>query len=136
MSPSPDPLEPDAGEALRAWLGSETEITAVTGTRIGISLTGSDPAIRYALVTGDNRVGAGVGIVRYQVECWGKGAGAPDDGTSYSLARKVMRLVPKFCGTFAGATVSGASARYPTSNPDTTSNRPRHIVEVSFIATP
>lgn len=136
MSPSPDPLSPDAGEALRAWLGSETEVTAVTGTRIGISLTGSAPAIRYGLITGDNRVGAGVGMVRYQVECWGAGGGAPDDGTSLQLALKVMRLTPKFCGTFAGAKVAGASARYPSANPDTTSNRPRHIVEVSFIATP
>ena len=136
MSPAPDPLSPDAGEALRTWLRSESEVTAITGTRVGLSLTGSEPAIRYALVTGDNRVGAGVGMVRYQVECWGRGGGAPDDGKSLELARIVMRLTPKFCGVFNGATVAGASARYPTSNPDDTTNRPRHIVEVSFIATP
>lgn len=132
-----DPLSPDDGEALRLWLRSETTVTAVVGTRIGITLTGSEPAIRLAPIGGRN-LGGGAVSARWQVECWGR-ANTPDDGTTGALAREVMRLAPNFVGTYATtppARVSGAAADKPYSQPDPTTGRPRHIVEVSFIATP
>jgi hypothetical protein len=136
---SADALSPDTGESLRLWLRSEAEVTAMVGgaatPRIGITLTGSDPAIRLAQVGRGSNLGGGAVSARWQVECWGK-ASTPDDGTTGQLARKVMRLAPEFVGVWGGATISGAAADPPYSQPDPTTGRPRHIVEVSFIAAP
>lgn len=132
---SADPETPDAGEVLRAWIGSLANVTSIVADRIGLSLTGAQPGIRYALVAGGNLRG-GAAWARYQVECWGPGAGAVDDGTSGQLARRIMSAAPTLVGTIGGATVSGASADYPYSRDDETTGRPRTIVEVTFTVAP
>lgn len=132
---SGDPLSPDTGEVLRIWLGSCPDLTAFTGTRIGLNLTSQSPSIRYALVNGEN-LGGGAVMVTWQVECWGPGNNTPDDGTAHAMARTVMALTPTFVGRINGATVSGAWADLPLSADDPVTGRPRDIVEVTFSATP
>ena len=129
-----DALAPDAGEALRAWLGSVTAVTAVVGSRIGLSLTGPDPAIRYAQLGPGTNIGGGAVSARYQVECWGAGNGAVDDGTANLLARRIMSAVPDWHGMMGAVRVSGAAAGYPYPEPDRATGRPRWIVEVEFVA--
>lgn len=127
-------LSPDTGEVLRAFFGAQGAVTAITGTRIAVDLTGLLPAIRYALLGGGD-LGGGAVYARYQVECWGAG-GTPDDGTSDLLGRTILSVIPNFSGSIGGATVSGASATYPVRQDDPQTNRPRNILEVVFTATP
>jgi hypothetical protein len=128
-------MAPDTGEVLRAFLSSQTSITDVTSDRIGLNLTSASPSIRYALVTGDN-YGGGAVMVTWQVECWGWGDNAPDDGTCHALALTVMSLAPAMAGVVGGAQVSGASASVPRSADDPLTGRPRDVVEITFSATP
>jgi hypothetical protein len=130
-----DALEPDTGEVLRQFLGSRASVTAITGTRIATSLTGTNPAIRYVLLVA-TPLGGGAVAATYQVECWGKGAGIPDDGTSDLLARNVISAVSDMAGTIGAATVSGGTARRMLRQDDDATGRPRNIVEVAFVATP
>lgn len=130
-----DALSPDTGEVIRTWLRSAPEVVAFVGTRVGLNLSSQSPSIRYALVDGDN-LGGGAVMVRWQVECWGLGNNAPDDGTAHAMARTVMALVPTMSGLINGAHVSGAWADLPYSADDPVTGRPRDIVEVTFSATP
>lgn len=132
---SAEPVSPDAGEVLRLWLRSESAVTAVVGTRIGLTLTGDQPSIRYHLVSGGDAPGAGSVWVTYGVECWGA-TNQPDDGSTLGLARTIKSIAPNLCGTIGGAQVAGASAGYPYRQDDTTANRVRHIVEVTFAVHP
>lgn len=132
---SADILAPDTGEVLRAFLLSQTAVTDVAGQRIGLNLTSNSPSIRYALVTGDN-YGGGAVMVTWQVECWGWGDNAPDDGTCHRLALTVMSLAPAMAGQLGGAYVAGASASMPRSADDPLTGRPRDVVEITFSATP
>lgn len=128
-----DALLPDPGEQFRTWASGRTAITAITGTRIGISLaTGTAAAIRYA-VAGGGYDAPGAGSPLLQVECWGK-SGSPDDGTAWLLARTVIAELPTFLGDFAGGLVAGAAAEYPFASPDPTTSRPRVIVQVRFVS--
>lgn len=131
-----DPLSADTGECLRLWLRSLTAVAAITSTRIGLTLTGPLPAIRYHSVV-DLPAGAGGGATaaRWAVECWGL-ADAPDDGTSGLLARTVRASAPDFVGVWGGARVAGAAATNISRQDDPTTGRPRHIVELAFIAHP
>jgi hypothetical protein len=131
----PDILAPDTGEVLRAFLSGQSAVTNVVSDRIGLNLTSTSPAIRYALVTGDN-YGGGAVMVTWQVECWGWGDNAPDDGTCHALALTVMSLAPAMAGQINGATVSGAWASVPRSADDPLTGRPRDVVEITFSATP
>jgi hypothetical protein len=131
------PLSPDTGEMLRLFLGSVTSVTAIAGTRIGLSLTGAQPAIRLHQVAevpvGDE---GGVTEARWTVECWGAGGGAVDDGTSGLLARTVRSALPDFVGVWGGARAAGATPGPVSRQDDPTTGRPRHIVEVAFLASP
>lgn len=130
-----DPESPDTGEVLRTWLASVAAVTAITSTRIGLSVTGTQAAIRYSLLGGGD-FGGGAVWARYQVECWGPGNGAPDDGTADSLARKILAAAPTFCGRIGAVDVSGATAAFPYAMDDGETGRARRIVEVSFTARP
>jgi hypothetical protein len=130
-----EPLEPDTGEVLRLFLASKAAVTAITGTRIATSLTGTQPAIRYVLLTAVPLGGGAVSAV-YQVECWGRGGGQADDGTSDLLARNVISVAADMTGTIGAATVSGGAARRMLRQDDDATGRPRNIVEVAFVATP
>lgn len=131
-----EPKAPDAGEVLRLWLRSLSAITATVGTRVGLSLTGTAPAIRYAQIGPGRNLGGGSISVRYQIECWGAGGGAVDDGTSDNLARTIMSEREGFVGIIGGARVSGADMSYPYRQDDAASGRPRNIVEATFVASP
>jgi hypothetical protein len=135
-SPSTERVAPDAGEALRLALRAQPVITAITGTRVGLTLTGSDPAIRYALLPGGRNHGGGAASARLQVECWGRGNGAPDDGTADDLARTVVSVLTGMVGTYGQARVHGVSADAPYRSDDTTTGRPRAIVGVSITVSP
>lgn len=128
-------MAPDTGEVLRVFLSGQTAITDVVSDRVGLNLTSASPSIRYALVTGDN-YGGGAVMVTWQVECWGWGDNAPDDGTAHTLALTVMALAPAMSGQINGATVAGAAAGVPRSADDPLTGRPRDIVEITFSATP
>lgn len=128
-------MAPDTGEVLRAFLTSQPTITAVTDDRVGLNLTSASPSIRYALVSGDN-YGGGAVMVTWQVECWGWGDNAPDDGTCHRLALTVMALTPAMSGQINGAQVAGATASVPRSADDMLTGRPRDVVEITFSATP
>jgi len=128
-------LAPDTGEVLRLWLGSCPDVTAFVAGRIGLNLTSPLPSIRYALVNGLN-FGGGAVMVTWQVECWGTGNQAPDDGTAHRMALTVMALAPSMAGTVNGAKISGAAADVPMTADDPVTGRPRDIVEVTFSATP
>jgi hypothetical protein len=125
---------PDTGEVLRAFLGSKTAITNIVGSRIGIAILGTAPAIRYTLLT-NVTIGGGASTARYQVECWGT-EGAPDDGTTDLLARTIISVMRDMNGSIGGATVSGAWADNAMRQDDTTTNRPRHILDIAFTARP
>lgn len=129
-------LAPDAGEVLRTWLGSVASITAYTGTRIGLSLTGPQVAIRYAQLGQGQYIGGGAFTVRFQVECWGAGDGAVDDGTSDALARTVLSRIDDMNGTIGSVRVAGAAAGYPYRQDDPTTGRPRNIVDVALVMGP
>jgi hypothetical protein len=128
-------LEPDTGEVLRLFLATVPGVTAITGSRIATSLTGTQPAIRYVLLTATPLGGGAVAAV-YQVECWGTGGGAADDGKSDLLARNVISGVADMTGTIGAATVSGGAARRLLRRDDDATGRPRNIVEVAFVARP
>lgn len=131
-----DPLAPDAGEILRTWLLSVSDVTAYTSTRVGLSLTGPSVAIRYAQLGAGTYVGGGAFSVRFQVECWGAGDGAVDDGTSDALARKVLSNLPSLSGNIGSGRVAGASAGYPYRQDDPTTMRPRNILTVALVIEP
>lgn len=133
---SPEPVGPDTGEVLRLWLRSLTSISSTVGTRISLTLTGSDPAIRYASLGPGTTLGGGAVAVRYQIECWGIGNNTPDTGAANNVARTIVSETPGFVGIIGGARVSGASAASPYESPDPVTNRPRSIVEIAFIASP
>lgn len=130
-----DPLSPDAGEVLRAWLDSITTIESIVGSRIGLSLTGPQPGIRYAQIGPGTNLGGGSVAVTFQIDCWGAGGGAVDDGTSDLVARRITSAAPEFVGIIGGARVSGASASYPYRQDDE-SGRPRNIVEITYVVSP
>jgi hypothetical protein len=129
-------LSPDTGECLRLWLRSLSAVAAITSTRIGITMTGSAPAIRLLNLNDAEAAPGGATTARWSVECWGTGGGAADDGTSGLLARTVRQYMPEFVGVWNGARVSGGSALRTYRQDDPTTQRPRHIVEVAFIVHP
>lgn len=116
-------------------LRAQPPVTAITGARVGLSLTGTDPAIRYAL-TGGTYLAGGVVTATLQVECWGKGGNTPDDGTADRLARTVLSVIPGLVGDHGPARVAGASAAYPYRSDDPTTGRPRAIVNVTIVVSP
>ena len=128
-------LAPDGGEALRLAFRAQPTVTAITATRIGLTLTGPDPAIRYAL-TGTLDHGGGATSPTYQVECWGRGGGVPDDGTSDLLARTVKSVIPSLVGVYGNARVVGASYGSAYRSDDPTSGRPRTILPVTITLQP
>ena len=133
---SADPVAPDTGEVLRLWLRSLTSIQPVVDTRIGLTLTGPAPAIRYASLGPGVNLGGGAVAVRYQIECWGAGGDTPDTGVANNVARTIVSETPGFVGIIGGARVSGASSGAPYERPDPVTNRPRSIVEIAYIASP
>lgn len=135
MSVPGERVSPNAGEALRLALRAQPTVTAICGTRIGLTLTGTDPAIRYVL-TGGDYYGGGAASARLQVECWGRGGQVPDDGTADNLAATVVSVLTGMVGTYGDARVHGVSAAYPYRSDDATSGRPRAIVNVTITLSP
>jgi hypothetical protein len=131
-----DPLPPDAGEVLRLWLRSLSSISATVGTRIGLGLSGPAASIRYAQIGPGTTLSGGAGAYQFQIECWGTGGGADDDGTADLLARRIASAAPDMVGIIGGATVSGAAAQFPYRADDDATHRPRSIVEITFVVTP
>lgn len=134
---SAEPLLPDPGEIFRAWALTREPITAIVGDRVAEELRGDQPAIRYALVTGSDGMPE-EDNPQLQVECWGRGAGAPDDGTASLLVRTVRAQVPTLrrfthgSGYVANAYVS--ITPFDSSGPDT--NRPRKILQIRLLTYP
>lgn len=131
-----EPLSPDGGEALRVWLRSLTSIAPTVGTRVGLTLTGTAPAIRYAQIGPGANLSGGAAAYAYQIEVWGPGGNVADDGTTDTVARRIVSETPGFVGIIGSATVNGASARMPYRADDPETARPRSIVEVTFVIAP
>lgn len=128
-----DSLIPDAGEAWRAFAATRPAITALVDDRNSLALSGDEPAIRYALVSG-RYDGAGVAAPLLQIECWGAGGGVEDDGTAWNIAAAVVSVAPEIVGgVFAGARVAGVRVSHPFWSPDPVTNRPRYIVELRLL---
>lgn len=118
----------DPGEALRTFLRSRTAVTAITGTRISIALSSSEPSIRYSLAGGRAAYAEHDPLVL--VECWGRG-NATDDGTAKRLGLEVAEAVETFRGSWGGCWVAGASVEGgPTDSPDPQTERPRALLTV------
>lgn len=127
-----DSLIPDAGEAWRAFAATRPAITNLVGDRNGLVLSGDEPAIRYALVSG-RYDGAGVAAPLLQIECWGAGGGLDDDGTAWNIAAAVVSVASEFVGVYAGARVAGVRVSHPFWSPDPVTDRPRYIVELRLL---
>lgn len=124
----------DPGEALRTFLRSRTAVTAVTETRIAISLSSSEPSIRYSLAAGHAAYAEHDPL--FLVECWGRG-NAPDDGTAHRLALAVAEEVEPMRGSWGGCWVAGAAVEGgPTDSPDPQTSRPRALLTVRLHAYP
>lgn len=123
----------DAGEAWRQFIVSRQPVKDIVATRVGITLQGTEPAIRYAVVGGS--VGyPDEGDPRLQVECWGR-SNVPDDGTASRLARTVVDEAQHMHGSYAGGWVAGCTVEgHPFQSNDPTTNRPRWIVHVVLAA--
>lgn len=130
-------LLPDVGEAFRWWALSRPSITALVGTRISVRLAGSEPAIRYGMSGGSGGYGEGAPVV--QVEAWGRGNGAPDDGIASRIARTVAAEIEGAgCrGVWGDAYCAGAGLEvYPFDSADAASERPRQILTVRMFIYP
>lgn len=114
---------PDAGEAFRLFLRSRTAVNTIAGTRIGVSIEGTAPCVRYSIAGG--RIGFGEGSPLLLVEAWGR-SNAPDDGAASDLARTVCAEVEQMRGFWGDAFVAGAGVEtWPADAPDAVSKRPR-----------
>jgi hypothetical protein len=114
---------PDGGEAFRLFLLSRPEVTELVGSNVGVALTTSGLAVRYASAGGS--LGYGEGSALLLVDYWGK-ANAPDDGGASKLGRRVCAAVQDMRGIWGDAWVAGAVAEgWPADAPDQVTKRPR-----------
>ena len=130
----PTPRVPDVLELLRLYLLAQPAVTAIVGDRIALSLSGTYPAIRYALIGGP-RGEAWEYLPTLQVECWGDVDG---DEQALRLALVVRDALedlrgwlpdgPASRGYVAGAEVTGE----PFASADPKTGRARYLVQVQL----
>lgn len=126
---------PDPRECLRLYLREQTGvIQQKAGTRIGVALSSSEPAVRISSAGGPT--GHDWAEPLLLVECWGK-ANVPDDGTAGDLARAVADSVDRMRGEYAGGWVAGAGVESgPADSPDPRTARPRQQLTVRLQTAP
>ena len=114
-------------DAAKQWLADSTTITDMVGTRIGHQLGGTSPAIRLTDIGPADRGPAGV-MRRIQVECWDT-----DYRVTEALAAAVENHLDAARGTWGQAYCAGGEVLSgPFANPDETSEKHRHQIDVGL----
>jgi hypothetical protein len=130
-------LLPDPLEVLRLYLvRADSPLRQYVANRVGVTLTGGEPAIR--LTENGGTVGQGEGQPVVLVECWGR-SNVPDDGTASRIARELAADVEgtRMRGWWADGFCAGAAVDGGISDsPDPTTRRPRKLLTVRLVTTP
>ncbi len=129
-----DRVLPDGAEALRELLQAVTPLTQLVGTRVGITLQSTEPAIRLTLQGGNLAYEEGTPLVL--VESWGR-SNAPDDGSASLIARRLVAAAPSMRGPVTDGVVLGVAVEGGvSSSPDAQTRRPRALMSVRLVVGP
>lgn len=85
------PLLPSAAALTVALLKSDSDLSAITGGRVGTKLNATLPAIRVQRIGGTPDEYDGTDAPSMQVECW-----AADEATADRLVRTLIAVLPTF----------------------------------------
>lgn len=122
-----DALMPPTVRLVADWLQAQAAVAAVVGMRVSYRLTGTYPAIRVADL-GPIQRGPEEALRRVQIECW-----AADYDDAERLAATVESVLPEARGAWPSGYCAGGSVESgPYSNPDETSQKFRHQLDVAL----
>ena len=127
----PTPVLPDPVIAARTALLAQSTLTALVSTRIyyAIPATPTWPLLVLSLVD-DDEVRPEALTARVQVDIWGVGNTTQDVLDCKAIAAVVRSVARDLKGTWGGASIYSAVAGQIIPNPDTTSGRARHIIDL------